>query len=120
MKIDDVRITRFEMPRVDRNWRTATYANTSVMGFALEITAGGVTGTGGTAAHPSQITPEDLERELEGPVRAALAGADFFDGPAIRQALIAQNLNLRSLVAADLALHDLTGNLAGLPAYALW
>ncbi len=120
MKIDDVRITRFEMPRVDQNWRTATYANTSVAGFALEITAGGKTGTGGTAAHPSQITPENLERELEGAVRQTLTGADAFDGPAIRERLAAQKLNIRSLVAADLALHDLTGQLAGLPCYALW
>ncbi len=120
MRIDDVRVTRYEMPRVDRNWRTASYANTSVAGFALEIAAGGKTGTGGTAAHPSQITPEDLERELCGPVRQALAGADAFDGPAIRERLREQRLNLRSVVAADLALHDLMGNLAGLPCYALW
>lgn len=120
MRIDEVRVTRFEMPRVDRNWRTATYANSSVTGFALEITAGGKTGTGGTAAHPSQITPEDLERELRGPVCEALAGADVLDGPSIRERLRERKLHLRSLVAADLALHDLMGNLAGLPCYALW
>jgi L-Ala-D/L-Glu epimerase / N-acetyl-D-glutamate racemase len=120
MRIDEVRVTRFEMPRVDRNWRTATYANSSVTGFALEITAGGKTGTGGTAAHPSQITPENLESELRGPVCEALAGVDALDGPSIRERLSAQKLNLRSLVAADLALHDLMGNLAGLPCYALW
>ena len=120
MKISDVRVTRINMPRVDPAWRTASYAGNAVEGFILEIDADGVTGIGGTAAHPSNISGDELEAELNGPVRAALLGADILSANAVRETLRETNVHNRSTIAADLALHDLTGKLAKLPCYALW
>jgi L-alanine-DL-glutamate epimerase-like enolase superfamily enzyme len=91
-----------------------------VEGFILEIDADGVTGIGGTAAHPSNISGDDLEAELKGPIRAALLGTDTLAANAVRETLRKTNLHTRSLIAADLALHDLTGKVANLPCYALW
>ncbi|HLY66127.1 MAG TPA: mandelate racemase/muconate lactonizing enzyme family protein [Chloroflexota bacterium] len=120
MRITKVRISRVLMPRTDPAWRTASYAATSVDGFFLEVEAGGMTGLGATAAHPSQISGDDLQRQLEGAVSPALVGAELYEGAAIRQRLASMNVSTRARVAADLALHDLTGRLAGLPCYALW
>ena len=120
MKIDDVRVTRINMPRVDPAWRTASYAGNAVEGFILEIDAGGVTGIGGTAAHPSNISGDNLEAELKGPVRAALLGAEPLAANTVRETIGKANLHTRASIAADLALLDLTGKLANLPCYALW
>jgi L-alanine-DL-glutamate epimerase-like enolase superfamily enzyme len=120
MKITDVRVTRMNMPRVDPAWRTASYAGNAVEGFILELDAGGVTGIGGTAAHPSNISGDDLEAQLKGPVRAALLKADVLAANAAREEIRSSNVHKRSLIAADLALYDLAGKLANLPCYALW
>ena len=55
MKISNVQVTRIKMPRADPTWRTASYAGNAVEGFLLQIHADGVTGLGGTAAHPRNI-----------------------------------------------------------------
>jgi L-alanine-DL-glutamate epimerase-like enolase superfamily enzyme len=120
VKITDVRVTRVNMPRVDPAWRTASYAGKAVDGFILEIDAGGVTGIGGTAAHPSNISGDDLEAQLTGSVRAALLGADILAANAVREAIRKSGVHNRGSIAADLALYDLTGKLAKLPCYALW
>jgi L-alanine-DL-glutamate epimerase-like enolase superfamily enzyme len=108
------------MPRLDPAWRTASYAGTAVEGFILEIEAGGMTGIGGTAAHPSNISGDDLEAELKGPIRSALLGSDPLCANAVRHAISKSDVHNRSSIAADLALYDLTGKLANLPCYALW
>jgi L-alanine-DL-glutamate epimerase-like enolase superfamily enzyme len=108
------------MPRVDPAWRTASYAGSAVEGFILEIEAGGVTGIGGTAAHPSNISGDDLEAQLNGPIRAALLDSDVLAANAVREAIRKSDVHNRSSIAADLALYDLTGKLAKLPCYALW
>ena len=120
MQIADVRITRATMPRVDPSWRTSSYAGSVVEGFLLEIEADGLVGLGGTAAHPSQIGPDELAAQLTGPVRAQLLRADARAGNRARQALRAAGVHSRALLAADLALHDLLGKRADLPCYALW
>jgi L-alanine-DL-glutamate epimerase-like enolase superfamily enzyme len=120
VKISDVRVTRISMPRVDPAWRTASYAGSAVEGFIFEVEADGATGIGGTAAHPSNISGDKLEAELNGPVRAALLGADPLDANAIRGTMRTANLHTRSFIAADLALYDLAGKLANLPCFALW
>ena len=120
MKITDVRVTRIHMARVDPAWRTASYAGTAVDGFIIEVDAGGVTGIGGTAAHPSNISGDDLAAQLSGPVRAALLKGDVLAANAVREEIRKSNVHKRSLIAADLALYDLTGKLANLPCYALW
>ena len=91
-----------------------------VEGFILEIEADGVTGIGGTAAHPSNISGDDLEAELNGPIRAALLGSDILEANSVRAAIGKCDVNNRSAIAADLALYDLTGKLANLPCFALW
>jgi L-alanine-DL-glutamate epimerase-like enolase superfamily enzyme len=120
VKISDVRVTRINMPRVDPAWRTASYAGSAVVGFILELDADGITGIGGTAAHPSNISGDDLEAELNGPIRSALLGADTLSANAVRNLIHQTGVHNRSSIAADLALHDLTGKLANLPCYALW
>lgn len=120
MKITSVRVTRINMPRVDPAWRTASYAGNAVEGFILAIDADGITGIGGTAAHPSNISGDELEAELNGPVRSALLGSDPLAGNLIRETIRQANVHTRSSIAADLALYDLTGKLANLPCHALW
>ncbi|HWP56461.1 MAG TPA: mandelate racemase/muconate lactonizing enzyme family protein [Candidatus Acidoferrales bacterium] len=118
-QIDNVNVRRLRMPRVDPTWRTSSYAASSIEGFILEVRAGGVVGLGGTAAHPSNISGDDLEAQLNGPVRKILIGADVFEGSRIRESLRAANLHPRATIAADLALYDLLGKLARVPAYVL-
>lgn len=120
MNISAVRVTRVHMPRVDPAWRTASYAAKAVDGFFLEIVAGGITGIGATAAHPSNISGDKLEEELNGPVRSLLVGADALSGNLIRENMRKANVHTRTSIAADLALYDLTGKLANLPCHALW
>src|SRR5437870_10147520 len=120
MRIGNVQVTRIKMPRVDPTWRTASYAGNAVEGFLLQIYADGVTGLGGTAAHPSNISGDELEAQLKGPIRSALLGADPLSGNAIREIILRANVHSRASIAADLALYDVTGKLASLPCYALW
>lgn len=120
MKITDVRVTRINMPRVDPAWRTASYAGNAVDGFIIEIGADGITGIGGTAAHPSNISGDALEAELNGPIRSALLGSDPLCANAVRETIRNADVHNRSSIAADLALYDLTGKLANLPCYALF
>ena len=120
MKITDVRITRVHMPRVDAGWKTASYAANAVEGFILEIDADGVTGIGATAGHPNSMPAEKLDAQLNGPVRAALLGADALSGNAVRETIRRVNVHARASIAADLALYDLAGKLADLPCHALW
>src|SRR5919202_1255434 len=101
MRIDNVRVTRARLPRVDTNWRTSSYAATAVDGFIFEIEADGLVGIGGTAAPPSRITPDELEAQLRGPIRDALLGADAFAGGALRERLRQAGLAQRAALAAD-------------------
>ena len=118
-KITGVQVKRLKMPRVDQNWRTSSYAANAIEGFILELIADGTVGIGGTAAHPSNIPGDDLEAQLNGPVRDVMIGADVYEGSRIREALKAANLHTRATIAADLALYDLVGKLANLPSYVL-
>jgi L-Ala-D/L-Glu epimerase / N-acetyl-D-glutamate racemase len=117
IKISGVQVRRLKMPRVDPTWRTSSYAASSIEGFILEVAADGTVGIGGTSAHPSNISGDDLEAELNGPVRNLLMDADVYEGTKIREALKAAGLHSRATIAADLALYDLLGKLANLPSY---
>jgi L-alanine-DL-glutamate epimerase-like enolase superfamily enzyme len=108
------------MPRVDSTWRTSSYAASSIEGFILEVSAGQTVGIGGTSAHPSNISGDDLEAQLNGPVRDILMGADVYEGNRIRESLRAADLHTRATIAADLALYDLLGKLANVPCYVLF
>jgi L-alanine-DL-glutamate epimerase-like enolase superfamily enzyme len=118
-KISSVRVKRFSLPRADPAWRTSIYAGTSVEGFILELTANGNIGIGGSAAHPLVISGDDVEAQLNGPVRDILMGADVYDASSIRQALKTAKVHSRASIAADLALYDLLGKVANVPGYVL-
>src|SRR5262245_50157708 len=66
MKISNVKVTRIKMPRADPTWRTASYAGNAVEGFLLQIHTDSVTGLGGTAAHPRNISGDELEGPAQG------------------------------------------------------
>ncbi len=118
-KITGMQVRRFNLPRADPAWRTSIYAGTSVEGFVLELTANGTVGIGGSAAHPLVVSGDDVEAQLNGPVRDILMGASAYDGSSIREALKAAKVHSRASIAADLALYDLVGKMANLPGYAL-
>lgn len=118
--VEDVRITRVTLPRRDTNWRTSSYARSAVEGFAIEVHAGGHVGIGGTAAHPSRISGDELEAELRGPVREALLGANALEGNLVRERVRASGVSARTALAADLVLWDLLGKMAGMPCHVLW
>lgn len=125
MEIRDVRITKVEMVRKDPAWRTARYAATetgysSISAFVLSAIADGIEGIGATAAHLWQIQPDELERQLNGPVRAALEGADALNGNAIHRRLTELETHPRARLGADLLIQDLAAKRAGLPCHALW
>jgi L-alanine-DL-glutamate epimerase-like enolase superfamily enzyme len=120
MKITDVRITRINMPRVDAGWKTASYAANALEGFIIEVDADGVTGIGGTAAHPNSMPADKLDMQLNGPVRSALLGADALSGNAVRETIRGADVHARASIAADLALYDLAAKLANLPCHAFW
>jgi L-alanine-DL-glutamate epimerase-like enolase superfamily enzyme len=108
------------MPRVDQAWKTASYSGTAVEGFALEVTAGLITGVGGTAAHVASIGAEVLAGQLEGEVSQTLLGSDPFLGSTPRQKLTSSDLHSRTVIAADIAMHDLVGKLLGVSCHVLW
>jgi L-Ala-D/L-Glu epimerase / N-acetyl-D-glutamate racemase len=120
LKIDDLRIIRFEMTRLDRAWRTASYASSTVEGFVVELIADGLIGIGATAAHPSSISGAEMNAQLAGPIRDVFVGADALSGNEIRRALTTTNTHPRARIAADLALYDLVAKFANLPCYSLW
>lgn len=120
MRIDGVRLLRVGLRRVDPTWRTSLYSDTTVDGFVLELRAGGVVGLGATAALKLQIAGDELETQLRRDVLPRLRGADPLQGTALRAAILDAGVHPRTLLAADLALHDLLGRAAGLPCHTLW
>jgi L-alanine-DL-glutamate epimerase-like enolase superfamily enzyme len=118
VKIDalHVRVQRFE--RRDRQWRTASYASPEVVGVYVGIQAGGVMGVGATAAHPRSMPSDTLLDAITGLLRPALTRTDIDAAWTNLAGLV--GLPSRTRLAADLALHDLFGKLAGLPAEVLW
>jgi L-alanine-DL-glutamate epimerase-like enolase superfamily enzyme len=120
MKIEQVRINRFTLERIDSSWRTATYSARAVDGFIVQILAGDFIGVGATAAHPNNISGDDLERQLVGPIKEACVGQDPLFRSTICAAAAAKNIHPRALMALDLALYDLLGKIADLPCHAFW
>src|SRR5579871_770138 len=120
MEIEDVRVLRATMPRVDPHWRTASYAANVVEGVTVELQAGGAVGTGAAVARPNGIPVEVLERELNGPVRELLVGNDALARTQIHQTLVAGPIQRAVVTAVDIALHDLLGKVTNLPCCALW
>ncbi len=120
MRIESVRIRRMDLRRTDPGWKTSLYADSVLAGFVLEIEAEGATGLGATSGMPLQITDDALDAQLRTLVAPTLQGADPLRRTATLDALRADGVHRRALIAADLALHDLLGRLAGRPCHALW
>jgi L-alanine-DL-glutamate epimerase-like enolase superfamily enzyme len=119
MKIDAIRVRSRTLKRVDPQWRTSSYKADEVGAVYVAIEAGGMTGVGATASHPRRLTADDIVAQLTGIVLPALAGRSVQDARGVLAALPAP-IHSRTSIAVDLALHDLIGRLAGLPAEVLW
>ncbi|HXF83522.1 MAG TPA: enolase C-terminal domain-like protein [bacterium] len=122
MKIESLRVVRASMPRIDPEWRTASYAASEVQAALVEVSAGGAVGVGALAARPpGKGTPiEELEQQLSGPVRELVVGQDALARTALLERLHAAGLHRSTVSAVDIALHDLLGQVTELPCYALW
>jgi muconate cycloisomerase len=119
MKIDAIRVRSRTLKRVDPQWRTSSYKADEVGAVYVAIEAGGVTGVGATASHPRRLTADDIVAQLTGGVIPALEGRSVEEARGILAGLTAP-VHSRTSIAIDLALHDLIGKLAGLPAEVLW
>jgi L-alanine-DL-glutamate epimerase-like enolase superfamily enzyme len=119
MDIDAIEVRTRRLKRADSHWRTASYAASDVIGVYVAIRAGGTVGVGATSAHPRRISAETLVTQLSGPLASALVGQPLHRA---RQLITSLPLGLhpRSAIAVDLALYDLFGRLAGLPAEVMW
>lgn len=118
MKIRQVHLRTAALPRRDPEWRTATYAASTVPAIYVGIeTDDGLVGVGATSAKARHDTNDELLDELTRVVRPSLEGADLV---VARARLRAAVVRPRVRIAVDLALHDLLGKLAGLPAEAWW
>src|SRR5436309_14465459 len=106
MKIDAIRVTRATMPRVDPQWRTASYAANVVNALILEVQAAGLTGIGSAVARPNGTPVEEFESDCDGPVRELLIGRDPLERTSIYEALERSPINRAVLSAVDVALHD--------------
>ncbi len=119
LHIDRLHVTTRSLSRKDTNWRTATYASGAVPAIYVGLEAGGVVGVGATSAKSNHASLEQLRDQLEGWVRAELEQASLDH---VRRLLRRRDgaIHPRILLAVELALQDLCGKLAGLPAEVLW
>ena len=118
MKIDALHVRIQHLERRDRQWRTSSYASSQVVGVYVGVEAGGAVGIGATAAHPRSMPSDVLVEAITQRVQPALAGVPISKAWAALGGL--GGLPPRARIAADLALHDLFGKLAGVPAEVLW
>jgi L-alanine-DL-glutamate epimerase-like enolase superfamily enzyme len=119
VKIESVKVHARVLKRADPEWRTSSYKADELGGVYVTIEAGGRAGTGASASHPRRITTEELTAQLRDGVAPALTGRPLVEARRAVAGLPAP-LHSRAAIAVDLALHDLTGQLAGLPAELLW
>lgn len=118
MRIRRVHVRGCDLPRRDPDWRTANYASASVPAVFVGIEVDGAIGVGATAGKVRHDTGAELVDALTTIARPILEGSDV----AQARALLGRGTPLRprAMLAIDLALHDLAGKLAGVPAEVLW
>lgn len=120
MRIESIGVHARLLKRADPEWRTSSYVASELGGVYVTIEAGGMTGTGASASHPRRITADQLTAQLRDGVAPALVGQPLGDARRVLAALPASSLHSRAAIAVDLAIHDLLGKLAGLPAEVMW
>jgi L-alanine-DL-glutamate epimerase-like enolase superfamily enzyme len=121
MKIEWLRVRQVRMPRVDPEWKTASYAASALDACILELGSGDRVGIGAASSHPNSGIPVDaISAQLTGPARDVLVGADVWERTRLIDELRAAGIHRSVVTAVDLALHDLFGKLVGLPCHALW
>ena len=118
MKIEAVRVRVQRLQRRDPNWETASYKSSEVVGVYVGVQAGGTIGVGATAAHPRTMPEDVLVDAIRQRVQPALTATDVDQAWLTLAGL--EGLPSRARLGADLALHDLLGKLAGVPAEVLW
>ncbi|MPZ15667.1 MAG: hypothetical protein GEU73_14800, partial [Chloroflexi bacterium] len=120
MNVDGIDVVRATMPRVDPQWRTASYAASSVEGLILQVHADGHTGLGAAIARPNGTPADVLERAFIDPVRRLLVGRDVSAHTLILHSLQMAEVHRSVVSAVDMALYDLLGKAVNLPCHALW
>jgi len=108
------------MPRVDPAWRTASYAANVVNACIVVVGSEGLEGIGAASVRPSGYAVEELEAELNGRARQHVIGAEVGARAELRRAMRAAGVHRSAVFAIDLALLDLLGKAANVPACALW
>jgi L-alanine-DL-glutamate epimerase-like enolase superfamily enzyme len=119
MRIDRLLVRTDVLRRGDTDWRTATYASADVAAIHVGLQVDGVIGVGATAAKSRLDAPQALIDQLTHLVRPIVEGTELAD---VRLALERSPASIRPrvLLALDLALYDLVGKLAKVPAEFLW
>jgi L-alanine-DL-glutamate epimerase-like enolase superfamily enzyme len=118
LKIDALHVRIQHLERRDRHWRTSSYASSEVVGVYVGVQTSAAMCVGGTAAHPRSMPSDVLMEAITQRVQPALTGTPVGEAWAALGGLV--GLPSRARIAADLALHDLFGKLAGVPAEVLW
>lgn len=118
MKVDNVWITTRTLPRRDRQWQTSSYKASEVVGLYVGLEVEGVLAVGASCAHPRSLPPEVMTQQVEEVLRPALEGRELEELHAVLGGLT--GLHSRTRLAVDLALHDLVGKRAVLPAEVVW
>lgn len=105
--------------REDAAWRTATYSSADVFAIHVGLEVEGVIGVGATAAKSRLDKPQSLLDQFTNAVRPLVEGTELSQ---VRLSLERSPIPTypRIMLAIDLALHDLVGKLARVPAEFLW
>ena len=118
MKIEAVHVRVQALQRRDPNWETASYKSSEVVGVYVGVQVDGAIGIGASAAHPRTMPEDVLVEAITQRIQPALTATDVDQAwPTLARL---EGLPSRARLAADLALHDLFGKLAGVPAEVLW
>jgi L-alanine-DL-glutamate epimerase-like enolase superfamily enzyme len=122
MKIDDVTLTLFEwagIPSTKYGRHTGHFAGTSQLGLLTLRTDDGVEGHAflGAASRPATLDAQSLISQL----KPILMGQDPLDRERLYHAMCSRlrTTTYRAVGAADVALWDIAGKIAGLPLYKL-
>jgi L-alanine-DL-glutamate epimerase-like enolase superfamily enzyme len=119
MRVERLLVRTDVLRREDTDWRTATYASADVFAVHVGLEVDGVIGVGATAVKSRVDSPQDLIDRLTNLVRPIVEGTELGNVRIALERSPASN-HPRVLLAFDLALYDLVGKLAKVPAEFFW